>query len=146
VPPLRDRREDIPELVQHFLDQHANGKPPLEIDDDALAVLKAAPWPGNIRQLEHVLTRAIVVAEGPVLTVHDLPAELRDPPPSESFPPLVEEVPPGLVAERAERERRERDQLVRAMAAANGNKADAARALGIPRSTLLSRLKKYGLN
>jgi transcriptional regulator with GAF, ATPase, and Fis domain len=144
VPPLRERREDIPELVEHFLRLHGPrcGKPDIQIDDDALAVLKGAPWPGNIRQLENALQRAVVVAEGNLLTVADLPPDL----PQEPGDPVTVETLKGVAGERAERDRREREQLVRAMAATNGNKSDAARALGMPRSTLVSRLKKYGLS
>src|SRR5207302_6938207 len=65
VPPLRERREDIPELALHFLKLHGErcGKTMLQIDDDALGMLKAYSWPGNIRQLENVIERAVVVAE-----------------------------------------------------------------------------------
>jgi DNA-binding NtrC family response regulator len=150
VPPLRERSEDIPELVQHFLSFYGprTGKGELQLEDDALALLKEARWPGNIRQLENVLERAVVIAEGPVLTAEHLPPDLLN-------VALPEELPGngeggddlrGIQAERADRERREREQLVRALAATNGNKAEAARALGLARSTLISRLKKYGLS
>jgi transcriptional regulator with GAF, ATPase, and Fis domain len=146
VPPLRERSEDIPELVQHFLRVYGKG---VQMDDDALATLKAAPWPGNVRQLENAIARAVVIAEGPVLTLNDLPAGLFQPTEEESAPTedsVVEVAPAGVQGERAERDRREREQLVRALAATKGNKAEAARALGLARSTLLSRLKKHGLS
>jgi transcriptional regulator with GAF, ATPase, and Fis domain len=149
VPPLRERREDIPELVQHFLRIYAaqSGKTELQLDDEALVLLKSATWPGNIRQLENVIERAMVITEGSVVTADHLPPDLLNGSPQE---PLAggfdEELPRGLEGERADRERREREQLVRALAATNGNKAEAARALGLKRSTLLSRLKKYGLS
>src|SRR5207253_11167338 len=78
VPPLRERREDIPELAEHFLKLHGErcAKPMLQIDDDALAMLKAYSWPGNIRQLENVIERAVVVAEGSEITPAEFPAEL----------------------------------------------------------------------
>jgi transcriptional regulator with GAF, ATPase, and Fis domain len=147
VPPLRERREDIPELVQHFLDQYArrSKKPALTVDDDALALLKAAPWPGNIRQLENVIERAVVITEGAELTSEDLPSDLHQPdvfaPEEPSEGPLL-----SAQAERTDRDRRDREQLVRALAAARGNKTEAARVLGLARSTLLSRLKKHGLS
>jgi transcriptional regulator of acetoin/glycerol metabolism len=120
-----------------------------------LAALKSHSWPGNIRQLENVIERAVVVAEGPTITVEDLPQEV-----AQSISEQVEFTPTtgkdatafkfapavGLRAEREERGRRERERLVRALAAADGNKAEAARALGLARSTLLSRLKKHGLS
>jgi transcriptional regulator with GAF, ATPase, and Fis domain len=152
VPPLRERSEDIPELVQHFLRIYGQrcGKGDVQMDDDALTALKAVPWPGNIRQLENAIARAVVIAEGSVLTLDDLAADLFDQPdevPASSTDSEVLEVAPvGVQGERAERDRREREQLVRALAATRGNKAEAARALGLARSTLLSRLKKHGLS
>jgi transcriptional regulator with GAF, ATPase, and Fis domain len=155
VPSLRERREDIPELALHFLRTYAQrcGKPVQHMDDDAMAILKSYRWPGNIRELENVIERAVVVAEGPTIMPSDLSPEL-----SGSLANGVEEaagaitndtshgIPAnGLQAEREAFDRRERDQLVRALAGAAGNKAEAARALGLARSTLVSRLKKHGL-
>jgi transcriptional regulator with GAF, ATPase, and Fis domain len=147
VPPLRERVEDVPELVQHFLRLYGGrcGKAELGIDDDALVVLKSYHWPGNVRQLENVVERAVVFAEGPAVTVEDLPPELVDR--AELPAPLPGPHLPSTVAEeRTDRDRRERERLVRALAAAAGNKAEAARALGMARSTLVSRLKKHGLS
>jgi transcriptional regulator with GAF, ATPase, and Fis domain len=154
VPPLRERREDIPELALHFLRLYAQrcGRPVAQVDDDALAALKAFAWPGNVRQLENVIQRAVVVAEGPALTLRELPPELVDGVESILLPVRDEdddtplELSLGVHAERAARDRREREQLVRALAATNGNKAEAARVLGMARSTLVSRLKKHGLS
>ncbi len=146
VPPLRERCEDVPELIAHFLGRAAQRfrKEVRQIDDDALALLKGFAWPGNIRQLENVIERAVVVAEGPVISPAELPPELFDGDGAESAAdPFADPVPPPVP--RTERERAERDRLVRALAAAGGNKAEAARALGVARSTLLSRLKKLGL-
>jgi transcriptional regulator with GAF, ATPase, and Fis domain len=152
VPPLRARREDIPELALHFLEVYARrcGKAVPRFDDDAIALLKSYPWPGNVRELENVIERTVVVTEGATITIADLPPELQE--------PVAEFVDPqpqwsvagitsiGVRAERGERARHERDRLVRALAAADGNKAEAARALGLARSTLVSRLKKHGLS
>ncbi len=154
VPPLRDRREDLAELAAHFLKLYAQkgGKAVTGIDDDAMVALKAHAWPGNIRELENVIERAVVVADGPTVTVQDLPAELArtaegllDTVHDLSVFPEEEPFPRGYVA-RADRDRRERERLVRALAAAQGNKAEAARALGLARSTLISRLKRHGLS
>ncbi len=147
LPPLRERREDIPELAAHFLALYGGkmGKKDLGIDDDALAALKGHAWPGNIRQLENVIEGAAVVCVGSVVTLADLPEELR--PPAEAWEEEgLPEVAASIRAEREGRDRREKEKLVRALAAAGGNKAEAARALGWARSTLVSRLKKYGLS
>jgi transcriptional regulator with GAF, ATPase, and Fis domain len=156
VPPLRERVEDIPELAFHFLRVYARrtGKEVTGIDDDAVSLLKAYHWPGNVRQLENVIERAVVIADGPEVTPAELPPELHDSATGATngngkngnhLP--FSEVATGTVADfRAELGRGEREYLVRALAAAGGNKAEAARALGIARSTLLSRLKRLGLS
>jgi len=172
VPPLREHVEDIPELVMHFVNLYGQraGKQLAGIDDDALAALKGYSWPGNTRQLENVIERAVVLVEGTTITLRELPPELLSVQPERrpgigdwglgigeedrtaSSPinpqsPIPTEANMALLvqAERAERERRERDTLVRALAAAGGNKSEAARALGVARSTLISRLKRLGL-
>lgn len=159
VPPLRDRREDIAELALHFLRLFAQrcGKHVSAIEDDALALLKGYSWPGNIRELENFLQRAVVMAEGMTVTARDLPPELTRelddhvevpsaPGNGNGDEAKVLVVGKGIQAEHDERDRRERERLVRALAAAAGNKAEAARALGLARSTLVSRLKKHGLS
>jgi transcriptional regulator with GAF, ATPase, and Fis domain len=152
VPPLRERVEDIAELAQHFLWRCADRckKEVAQIDDDALVVLKGFAWPGNIRQLENVIERAVVIAEGPTVTVRDLPAELIQA--AEVLPPAAWPADDGDLPgvgggslRREERERRERELIARALRAAGGNKAEAARALGLARSTLISKLKRYGM-
>jgi transcriptional regulator with GAF, ATPase, and Fis domain len=152
VPPLRERREDIAELTHHFLQAACQRSKKVidQIDDDALAALKACPWPGNVRQLENAIERAVVIAEGPVLTVRELPPEVLRSATEESAAAFEEVGPenvyPRVKGERLRRDRREREALVRALAEAAGNKAEAARALGMARSTFLSRLKKHGLS
>jgi transcriptional regulator with GAF, ATPase, and Fis domain len=157
VPPLRERIEDIPELILHFLQVYAQklNKPVRTIDDDALVALKSYSWPGNIRQLENVIERAVVIAEGKI-GLGELPEEVHTGATIQEQDPeawtqreLDNLTVPGLASllqnDRANKEKREREQLVRALAAAGGNKAVAARALGMARSTLISRLKKFGL-
>jgi len=157
VPPLRERREDILELAQHFLRIYSerSGKETPQLDDDAAAALKGYTWPGNIRQLENVIERAVVIAEGSVITVQELAPEILhvnggvggslgkwDGSSGETPLPLSS----VQAGERSERERIERGELVRALASAAGNKAEAARALGLARSTFFSKLKKHGLS
>lgn len=153
VPALRERIEDIAELAMFFMQQSARRarKTIVQIDDDALALLKSFSWPGNVRQLENVIERAVVIAEEEILTVIDMPAEVFQKP--EDVPFVVGNHEPThqpLVAAtvsnyRLERERFEREKIVKALGTAKGNKAEAARILGIARTTLVSRMKKLGL-
>jgi transcriptional regulator with PAS, ATPase and Fis domain len=152
APALRERREDIPELVMHFLRLYAQraGRPVAQIEDDAMAALKGYAWPGNVRQLENVIERAVVVSEGPVITLDELSPELLTPAGDGNGAlgkqRLAKLTPLPGRSRREDREQREKEQLVRALASAAGNKAEAARALGLARSTLLSKLKKFGLS
>jgi transcriptional regulator with GAF, ATPase, and Fis domain len=151
VPPLRDRPEDVPELAQHFLKLYGPraGKEVAQIDDEALLALRGYHWPGNVRELENAVERAVVVADGAVLTVDDLPAEVRQAPELDNGSPVTDSefdgARWGVRAERDVRDRRERESLLRALESAGGNKAEAARLLGMARSTLVSRLKKHGM-
>ncbi|MGE5192413.1 MAG: sigma 54-interacting transcriptional regulator, partial [Deltaproteobacteria bacterium] len=162
LPPLRERAEDIIELALYFLNRAAEraGKRISHLDDDVISALKRYSWPGNIRELENAIERAVVMAEGPAITLHDLPAvivastahpvqvleakPLRLEPPRSSRPERRSS-PAGPVEKYAAELPGERQSLVDALARANGNKAEAARFLGIPRSTLFSRLKKLGM-
>jgi DNA-binding NtrC family response regulator len=140
----------VPELVQHFLRHLAAqaGRPAPEVDDEAMAALRGYAWPGNIRQLRNVIERAVVVADSGPIGLEHLPDEMYGAPaaaPIESLLPMLSLPKRRGRSLREERLRREREELVRALAEARGNKAEAARALGIPRSTLLSRMQKHGL-
>ena len=157
TPPLRERREDIIELALHFLKlytQRKGGNTSLNFDDDALELLKTHDWPGNVRELENVIERAVVLAEGNLITAQDLPPELREavasaaPTGATPYPPTLPLTRPLHLPEAdwaAQQEDLERQRLVQALAATGGNKARAARSLGMPRSTFLSKLEKYGL-
>lgn len=155
MPPLRERVEDIPELAMHFVRLSAQRcrKDVVAIDDDVVAAFKTYAWPGNIRQLENVIERAVVITEGPTVTVNELSPEIFQSAPlskgDDEPAVLMEEAAfvskPGVTNLRSERDRVEREQMVRALTAASGNKAEAARTLGIARSTLISKLKKLGL-
>src|SRR5205823_2286826 len=121
-----------------------------QIDDDALALLKGFDWPGNIRQLENVIERAVVITESDGLTLQDMPAEMfATSGDGESLRPPeapIEAMPSGGPTFRTERARFEREQIEKALTSAGGNKAEAARILGIARTTLVSRMKKLGLS
>ena len=140
IPPLRDRREDIPLLARHFLDKHAEGagKSIDGISTAAQRLLLQYDWPGNVRELENAIERAVLLEADTVLQVGSLPPQLS---------PLVaagsDRPPPSGVLPLAEVERQ---ALVHALEAAGNNVTRAARALGIDRSTLHRKLKRYELN
>lgn len=165
LPTLAERKEDIHELSLHFLKRSSErlGKTIAQLDDDALDALKRYSWPGNIRELENVLERAVVLAEGESVTLHDLPREVLEWRPhavrstsSRTFTEpksgsgirrerLEDPVAAGAVRGSLD-EFAERESLEAALRTASGNKAEAARLLGIPRSTLFSKLRKYRIN
>jgi DNA-binding NtrC family response regulator len=152
---LRERIEDIPELAMHFMRISAQRchKDVTHIDDDVLASFKSYSWPGNVREMENIIERAVVITESSTVTVNELSPEVgRFQPSSEQADYAAVPMREAAYASksdgtswRSERDRIEREQMVRALAAAAGNKAEAARALGIARSTLVSKLKKLGL-
>ncbi|HTF33917.1 MAG TPA: sigma-54 dependent transcriptional regulator [Myxococcota bacterium] len=137
IPPLRERREDVPLLVHHFLAKHGNTSVQIEgIDDDALELLVMHDWPGNVRELENVMESALALARGPRLRASDLPLARRRASGAAARVPL--EVPLSLEAY-------EWCALARALEEASGDAAQAARRLGIGRSTFYRKLSKHGL-
>jgi transcriptional regulator with GAF, ATPase, and Fis domain len=146
LPPLRERFEDILELAVYFLRRAASraGKRITKIEDEAIDVLTRYSWPGNIRELQNVIERAVVLAEGETVTVTDLPVDLQN-----SGNPALP-IRQGSTHEpgpsrRDEDPLVERQSLIDALAKCGGNKARAARLLGLARSTYFSKLKKHGL-
>ncbi|HUG92538.1 MAG TPA: sigma 54-interacting transcriptional regulator, partial [Planctomycetaceae bacterium] len=161
LPPLRERREDIFELALYFLGRAGRraGKRVSQIDDAAVEALERYDWPGNIRELENVVERAVVLAEGDRITRDDLPAGVvagRAAGPAylvETKPASRRRAAAGSSARTAapepspaEVDGDERARLEAALQQCGGNKAQAARLLGLARSTYFSKLKKYGLD
>jgi two-component system response regulator FlrC len=133
LPPLRERREDILVLARSFLNELArtNGRPVMELTPAASGVLRNHSWPGNVRELRNVLERATIVCEDGLIRVDDLS--------------LV--APPATGVNGGENLKGlERVLIERAMREAEGNKSVAARRLGITRTQLYGRLRKYGLD
>ncbi len=134
LPPLRDRREDIPDLVAHFLkaqnlDAHA-------IDPSVMSLLTAYSWPGNVRELENLIERAVIMSGGQIITPADLPPHLRGAAPAgplasggEDFPTLDD---------------MEKNMIQKALLRAHGNKTVAAQLLGITRRQLYSKMERWG--
>lgn len=133
MPPLRERREDIPELVEHFLATRQIGPVRFRVHPDALQALVAYDWPGNVRELANVLERAQILAENHLITLNDLPEALRSP-----------RRDAGVISSfnLADLERR---TVAAAMEQARGNKLQAARLLGVSRRALYRLLAKHGL-
>jgi two-component system response regulator AtoC len=144
LPPLRDRKDDIPALAAHFLARQARLRPDLPglaLGDDAREALLAHRWPGNVRELEHALERAVVLADGPVVREQDLPEAVRAPPPAP--PPEAGEA--GLSVKRATRALEER--LIRAaLERTGGNRTRAAELLELSYRALLYKIRDYGID
>jgi DNA-binding NtrC family response regulator len=133
LPPLRDRREDIPTLAAHFLRQHAGhyGKAINLFDEGAMKALLAHTWPGNVRELDHAVERAVLMAEGDTIRATDLG--------------LRGGREASLRLEEMSLEDVEALLIKKALARFNGNVSHAANALGLSRSALYRRLQRYGL-
>jgi two-component system NtrC family response regulator len=141
LPPLRDRAEDIPELVEHFFlkTREKQGRTNLVLPPALLPHFQNYRWPGNIRELENVIERIVVLARGDEITVRDLPDFLqRERPAVDS---LQLELPPkGISLEGVEKE-----LIMRALEKFDGNQTHAARYLDISRKALRYRMEKYGI-
>jgi DNA-binding NtrC family response regulator len=140
IPPLRDRREDIPALIQHFLQKTAaeNGRTIEAITPDAMQALTAYRWPGNVRELRNAVERMVVLTRGPRITLRDVPADLREP--ATTMTPGIPVAGGPLSMEAAEK-----DLIIRALKATGGNRSRAAEHLGISRRTLHRKLNEFGL-
>ena len=145
LPPLRDRREDIPLLVEHFLDKYARdaGRKVTRVEPRAMEALASHGWPGNVRELENVVHRTLLVVAGLELTLDDLPPNIIAGENPQAAPGTAVEVtskdgPKSL-------EDLEREAIIAAMETNQGNLSDVARQLGIGRSTLYRKLEQYGL-
>jgi two-component system, NtrC family, response regulator AtoC len=139
VPPLRDRLDDVPLLVEHFIRyySHRFNKRVHGPSPDALAALAAYHWPGNVRELQAVIERAMVLGEGPVIAMEDLPLDIavrahRGRGGAEETLPLNDAV-----------DAFERQIVMRVLASVNGNQSEAARILGIHRNSLKLKLARW---
>ncbi len=141
LPPLRDRREEIPHLVDHFLRmfEGREGRKGLKVTREAMDVLMEYPWPGNIRELRSIMERAVLIADGAVITPQDLPMA----PPTESLQRsfLAFATPEHIVS----MERVKEEAIRQTLRLVRGNVTETARRLGIGRTSLYEMLKKYGI-
>jgi two-component system, NtrC family, response regulator AtoC len=145
IPPLRERRSDIPTLVHYFLDKFAPGRV-FNISAAVNRCLMQYEWPGNVRELENCLERAVALGTGNTIEVSDLPPALRE---NQDSPLLADEaavrLPPDSAAADTDLEELERSTIQRVFERVNGDKALARKMLGISRATLYRKLKRYNI-
>jgi sigma-54 dependent transcriptional regulator, acetoin dehydrogenase operon transcriptional activator AcoR len=139
IPPLRQRRNDIPLIAQHCLASilEKMGRPPLELSPEVLAVMVQYPWPGNVRELQNAIQYSIIKSRGGPIALECLPDEIHQ---GMLRPPLVEGAPQAET--RIGRRSKLTETIVRqALLRTGGNKAKAARILGVGRATLYNFLQ-----
>jgi len=138
LPPLRERKEDIPLLIRHFIDKNQLKRkynPIKSISDEAMNALLEYKWPGNIRELENVIERAVIIEESDTITLSSLPSQIRT----------------GQMADQSEQERLpslaevEKQHIIRVLDHTNGNITQSAKILKIDRKTLYDKIRKYNI-
>ena len=142
LPPLRERKEDIPILAQAFLDEFSRerGKPIEGFADAVLEAFDAYPWPGNVRELRNVVERAVLFCKSPRVSLEELPATLRG-----AMPAQRRAAPQQVMSLQAAVERAEIEAIRAALASTSGRRSEAAELLGVSRKTLWEKAKNYGL-
>jgi two-component system, NtrC family, response regulator AtoC len=142
MPPLRDRRDDIPVLIDHFVrrSNHLLHKRITGVSPAAIEVLMAYGWPGNVRELQNVIERAVALAAGPVVEVKDVPLDLMLP----DMRQLVDD--PASLPLREARERFDRQVILRVLERVRWNQSEAARLLGLHRNSLKMKLLAWGID
>ena len=140
IPPLRQRREDIPPLVEFFLKK--NNRPDATLEPDVLEVLQSYSWPGNVRELENVIERACIVMRSNVMGVKDLPPQLAGRPAVTASSPMNLPFPD----EGLDFDQMQRDLILKALEKAEGNKTQAARLLRMSRRKLYSRMESLNID
>lgn len=133
LPPLRERRADIPLLAERFVKRYAEqyGKPDVTLSKEACRHLMEQPWPGNIRELQHAMEKAVILCDGNAITPAEVP---------------VQEIPAASIADEPQTlSDMERAAIAKAMTECEGNLSLVAQTLGITRQTLYNKIKKYGL-
>jgi two-component system response regulator AtoC len=138
--PLRERLGDIPLLAEHFLKRHCQrtGRNVVEFQEEALRALQAFDWPGNVRQLENVIERAVILTKSPRIGIEDLPEEVREPRGDGGGNGF------GMPLKKA-LQSPEKELILRALKAHQGSRQATAQALGINRTTLYKKMKRYGI-
>jgi DNA-binding NtrC family response regulator len=145
LPPLRDRMEDLPDLVGHFLARYAekNKKGVSHVSDEAMRLLKIYPWPGNIRELEHAIERAVAMTNTSVLFPEDFPPEISKP---GAAPGTTSAAPTDAGGVSPSLEDMEKAHIMKVLLEVNFNKSKASEVLGIDRATLYRKAQRYGID
>ncbi|MFO7768057.1 MAG: sigma-54 dependent transcriptional regulator [bacterium] len=141
LPPLRERREDIPLLFDHFLRVHSReqARPMVSVDPEVYSRLQDYSWPGNVRELENTVERMLVMTDSDRITADQLPDNVG------SVPPEAGRLADRMLDTGLSLDEMERQLLEAALARNEGNQSQAARSLGITRNTLIYRMQKYGI-
>jgi len=137
IPPLRERKEDIPLLVKRFIDKFSkiNNKNIYDIDEEALEILMEYDWPGNVRQLENIIERAVVLCQGEIITSQHLPQRIKE-------KPLVSKI---NLEKSLNLYEIEKNIILKVLQEENFNQTKAAQRLGISRKQLRTKMKNFGL-
>jgi transcriptional regulator with PAS, ATPase and Fis domain len=140
IPPLRERKEDIPPLVSTFLKRFASelGKSEPEIAPEAFQKLLDYSWPGNVRELQNAMEYAVVLARKEKISVKELPAEVQ-------LPAALQQAERNVNGGVQNLDDMERNAIIQALAQCHGNKKKAAQVLGIQRPTLYNKMKRYAI-
>ena len=141
IPPLRERREDIPILTEHFVTRSASkhGIKPPKIARDVFRIFFDYPWMGNVRELENLVERMVVLLDGDTLTLDDIPSNVKNPLSSNA------DLWFSLPADPINLDDLEREIIRAALGRHDGNQSQTSKYLGITRSALIYRMQKYGL-
>jgi two-component system response regulator PilR (NtrC family) len=142
LPPLRDRKEDIPLLVDHFLRKNAAGQGPKRVSPEALKRLISYRWPGNVRELENTIERLAILAEGDTVLPDQLPETISTLSPCPDLFPM--DIPETGIDLECLLQNAERTLLQRALERTGGVKTEAAKLLGLSFRSFRHRLQKYG--
>jgi len=140
LPPLRERKDDIPLLIQHFLETYnrKHNKNVERISEEAMDILLNYPWPGNIRELENVIERAVILSGGKEILPNLLPDKILN--------PQTPEVMPELIEYKSAKEIFERVYLTKLLKYTKGNVTEAAKIAGMVRQNLYLKFKQYNID
>jgi DNA-binding NtrC family response regulator len=146
IPPLRERRDDIPLLAAHFIESSAaeHGRPTRELGSEVAEALKAYAWPGNVRELKNTIDRLIILGQGPKIALNELPSQMiENPEPCcEASGDLLKKLPPcGVTLQEVQSE-----LIYKTLQLFDGNRTFAAKAMGISRKSLWERIERFGLS